>query len=131
MSAPTVRGRPWFNTAGHYVNIRVRIDNDPPHGVTATYVRAWGESSVSDKTCLKYKGSAKPKIKEPIAELPWNSDDYSNYSEQWFHYDPECRYYRICAEVTLSNGEEVNVCYVWEVPADGDEEFSEEVFADC
>ena len=143
MSAPTVRGRPWFNTTfGYRVHIRVVVDEDPPFEWRVTQIRAWGESSKTNKTCINYRTSTNPKIDvvdEDGIGLVWDSEGDAKYvstnPHAWALYDEERPYYRICAEVTLKDAGEneqvVYTCYVWQVPPDFEEEYPLHVLADC
>jgi hypothetical protein len=108
MAKPTVLGTPTFNTSGHYAHIQVRISDDvgPPAGggptPDVTMVRVWGESQTTDKDCVDARATSQVKIETTYPTLPWDSE--VDWSQHWFLYDDEQAYYRICVEVTFSDG---------------------------
>jgi hypothetical protein len=120
MAKPTVQGTPTFNTSGYYVHIQVQVADDlesPAPGTPApvvTMIRIWGESSKNNTVCYDARATTQAKIVESWPTLAWDSDD--DWSEHWFLYDSEQAYYRICVEVTLSDGTQPYKCGVFKVP---------------
>jgi hypothetical protein len=121
MAKPTVKGSPHFNTAGYYVHLRVKIEDDvdPPAAgdpqAEVMMVRVWGMSQASDKRCSDNRKSTQSKMDESWPALPWDSEPY--WKDHWFPYESSDEYYRICAEVSLSDGTRSYKCAVWKIPS--------------
>ncbi len=122
MSFPTVQGKPWFDTTGYNAQMFVKVDNDPPAGITVTQIRIWGFGDIQSK-CKNVSKNMLAAITVGAASgipLPWDNNSPQYAFANWVHWDQDDDYLHICVEVSLSDGKKLYKVGVWETVPEGD-----------